>query len=370
MIGNVSNIISNDQEKIIAIKQAKTTLESIEENLHNKSIKISNINQEQNKLMYVIDQNTGVKFLIDNGASYSLIPKSHAGKFQEENIPMNLIAPNATLIKTFGTKKTNVKINNISYKADFIVAEVNLPILGIDFLHNNKILIDPFNNIIIDSVSNLQHKCINSIIHQTNSTTKIHLINQLKENFPTVFDTSQETARKRPNNVEHTIRLNTDYPINSRQHYYNNTISQAIREHFDKLLKQGIVSRSKSRYSSPITIVIKPDNTLRICGDYRKLNQATEMDSYPLPHLHSCVHYMYGSSVFSKIDLKQAFYQIPMRKEDIDKTAVMTCSGLFEFNYMPFGLKCASQTFQRYMDQLFSRYYNFLFVYIDDLIIF
>ncbi|BHF83328.1 hypothetical protein SprV_0802647600 [Sparganum proliferum] len=106
----------------------------------------------------------------------------------------------------------------------------------------------------------------------------------------------------------------------------------------------------------------------RPCGDYRALNNATIPDRYPVPHLQDFVGVIFGKAVFSKIDLVRAFHQISVVPDDIPKTAVTTPFGLFEFTRMPFGLRNAAQTFQRFIDHVL-RGLPFVYVYIDDLLV-
>ena len=113
----------------------------------------------------------------------------------------------------------------------------------------------------------------------------------------------------------------------------------------------------------------KHPGTWRACGDYRVLNANTKPDRYPIPHLHSVASRLDKKNVFSKIDLLQAYHQIPIRDEDIEKTTISTPFGLFEYLYMPFGLRNAGATFQRYMDHLF-RDISCVFVYMDDLLVY
>jgi hypothetical protein len=119
-------------------------------------------------------------------------------------------------------------------------------------------------------------------------------------------------------------------------------------EEFTALEKAGIISRSTSPWASPLHMVPKKDGSWRPCGDYRRLNTITVPDRYPLPNIMDLSANMDGCTVFSKIDLVKAFHQVAT--EDRQKTAVITPFGLFEYNYMPFGLCNAAQTLQRMQD--------------------
>ncbi len=136
---------------------------------------------------------------------------------------------------------------------------------------------------------------------------------------------------------------------------------------FRALEKAGIIRRSNSGWSSPLHMVPKPDGSFRPCGDYRRLNTVTEDNRYPLPSIQDFTANLAGCTVFSKIDLVKGYHQVPMAESDIPKTAICTPFGLFEYIFMPFGLKNAAQTFQRLMDKLF-RHLPFMFVYLDDIL--
>ncbi len=131
----------------------------------------------------------------------------------------------------------------------------------------------------------------------------------------------------------------------------------------------------KDRNYFPITdcqaglVIKKKDGGWRPCGDYRRLNTATVPDRYPLPNIADFSSRVSGSTVFSKLDLQKGYYQVPVEDVDIQKTAIITPFGMFEFLRMPFGLRNAGNTFQRLMDQILGDL-PFCFVYVDDILVF
>ena len=144
---------------------------------------------------------------------------------------------------------------------------------------------------------------------------------------------------------------------------------------FEKLLEDGVISRSTSSWCSPLHLVTKKDFSWHQLGDFRRLNNLTDRDTYPLPHIRSFADHLNGMKLYSKVDLKDAFFQIPVHPSDIAKTTITTPFGTYHYNYMPFGLSGAAQTFQRFIDTVMrdlttdSRRVVTAFAYVDDILI-
>ena len=142
------------------------------------------------------------------------------------------------------------------------------------------------------------------------------------------------------------------------------------------MLADKVIRPSSSPWSAPIWVVPKKLDASGkpkwcIVTDFRKLNEITISDCYPLPNIEEILDQLGHPVYFTTLDLASGFHQIKMKKEDIPKTAFSTHNGHFEYLKMPFGLKNAPSTFQRIMNfTLQGLIGKICFVYLDDIIIF
>jgi hypothetical protein len=144
-----------------------------------------------------------------------------------------------------------------------------------------------------------------------------------------------------------------------------------LKKQLEELLRAGFISPSKSPFGAPILFVKKKDGSMRMCVDYRALNNLTIKNSYPLPRVDELFDRLQGAQFFSKIDLVSGYHQIRIAAEDIPKTAFRTRYGHYEFNVLPFGLTNAPATFMHLMHETFREYLDdFVLVFLDDILIF
>ncbi|KYO33923.1 hypothetical protein Y1Q_0024536 [Alligator mississippiensis] len=134
--------------------------------------------------------------------------------------------------------------------------------------------------------------------------------------------------------------------------------------------EQGIIRPSRSPWRSLIVPVVKPDGSLRLCKDFRKLNALTTFDAFPMPYVTHLIERIGEARYISTLNLAKGYWQIPLRPTDCAKTSFGTPWGLFEFIRMLFSLNGAAATFQRLMDTLLAPHAAYAAAYIDDIIIF
>lgn len=176
--------------------------------------------------------------------------------------------------------------------------------------------------------------------------------------------------------IKHEINTVNDRPIYTKMYRYPHIHEQEICNQISDMLRQGIITESNSPYNSPLWIVPKKmdssgEKKWRIVIDYRKLNDITLDDKFPIPNIDTILDKLGRAQYFSTIDLAKGFHQILVKEEDRSKTAFSTPYGHYEFVRMPFGLKNAPATFQRLINYVLRDLINKVcVVYLDDILIF
>ena len=137
--------------------------------------------------------------------------------------------------------------------------------------------------------------------------------------------------------------------------------------------QKGIIQKIKpgepTTWSSALHLVPKDGEDLRVCSDFRPLNNLTVLDHYPLPNLRSFTSKIAGSRLFSKLDLKAAYFQIPLSPSAQAKTITLSPWGAWKYLRLPMGLRNAAQSLQKMMDHILGDLEG-VYVYMDDILCF
>ena len=196
---------------------------------------------------------------------------------------------------------------------------------------------------------------------------KNRLIKTLQE-FEHVF-VGKDNQLGRTSLVKHTINTGDHPPIKQRPRRTPMHLQEEVKMQINDMLERKVIQPSTSPWSSPIVLVKKKDGTFRFCVDYRRLNQVTVGDAYPIPLVN--FDNLAGSKWFTTLDLMSGYWQVEVDPKDRPKTAFACQEGLYEFNLMPFGLVNAPSTFERLMENiLVGLQHKTCLVYLDDVIVF
>jgi hypothetical protein len=141
-------------------------------------------------------------------------------------------------------------------------------------------------------------------------------------------------------------------PIAKRPYRMAPTELAELKLQIADLQQKGYICPSSSPWGAPVLFVSKKDGSMRMCIDYRSLNEVTIKNKYPLPRIDDLFDQLQGAKYFSKIDLRSGYHQLRIKEADIQKTAFVTQYGQYEFTVMPFGLTNAPAFFMNLMNKV------------------
>jgi hypothetical protein len=197
------------------------------------------------------------------------------------------------------------------------------------------------------------------------------------ENIPVVYDYpnifAEVTIGLPPDReIEFTIDLmSVTQPIHKAPYRMAPSELKELKKQLEDLVDRGFIYPSVSPWGAPILFVKKKDGCLRLCIDYRELNQVTIKNKYPLPRIDDLFDQLKEATFFSKIDLRSGYHQLKVKEADIPKTVICTRYDHYEFLVMPFGVTNAPSVFMDLINWVFHKYLDwFVVVFIDDILVY
>lgn len=199
--------------------------------------------------------------------------------------------------------------------------------------------------------------------------TDLKNLKSLIEEFSDVFSKNQYDLGIF-SEAEHHITTTTEEPISALPRRVPYKYREELKKHIDQLLKSGVMVESDTPWVTPIVIVQKKDGGIRPCLDFRKLNDVTIPDRFPLPRLDSIMEKVGGCNFYTSLDLASGYLQIKLSEETSRKCGVITEEGIYQMITMPFGMKNATAAFSRAMAVVLSGLEDIALAYVDDVLIF
>ena len=213
----------------------------------------------------------------------------------------------------------------------------------------------------------LSHLEVNLKQVKVHSVENADSVQRLIDKYPTVF--SEELGCLKGAKVK--LNVNPDaqpkfYKARSVPLIHKEKLEQEL----DELQKKGVISPVQfSPWAAPIVPLLKKSGNMRVCGDYKlTYNQVAPTDPYPLPVIEEIFAKLSGGTLFTKLDLADAFLQLPLDDESKQYLTVNTPKGLFEYNRLPFGINSAPSIFQRHIDTVLQGLKH-VSSFIDDILV-
>lgn len=324
--------------------------------------------------------------LIDTGATQSVVNDSIEKWLRELGIP--LCERNSQLEMADGSRTNALKSAYLPVRAgsklvvllfDVLPCMPYSVVLGTDYLSRVGAKLDlsentiRINNILIPALSTYQSYSILS-----GGTRALHANDHLKpdddvslmhflDNELKLFDLVPGRTRV----VRHRIVLENSTPIKQRYYPVSPVIQEMINSQLDEMLQKGVIEPSNSSWSSPVLLVPKKDGSKRFVVDFRKVNNVSKKDAYPIPFIASILDKLRAGKYVSTLDLEKGYWQVELEERSREITAfTIPGRGLFQFRVMPFGLHSAGATFQRLMDKIIGAELEpHTFAYLDDIVV-
>ena len=327
-----------------------------------------------------------IQALIDSGATHNFISTNIAQDYKRDPRTLTL-ADHSTTCPVLGRTTQRFEINTGQFQEEFLVTKrlSHHVILGEPWLMGEQVLldfhrgcfhagIDKRTTYFLDRPEPSQQEAKPKDLEPIPNGFPEEFQGPLQDMFCKFKTVMSNDSGATTGTTKHKLRLAPHArPFRCQPYKYPAHKKEIIAREVEKMLKDGIIEPSSSNYSSPIVLVKKKDGSPRFCVDYRKLNGQILDEASALPIINEVLRDLSSAKIFSVLDLKNGYWQVPMDDNSKRLTAFTTPDGAtFQFRRMPFGLKNAPATFQNMMTQEVLPGYlrQFAVVYLDDVIIY
>jgi hypothetical protein len=314
--------------------------------------------------MFSLNRHT-IVILFDSGATHNFInkacTKSHWLTITHLSTPYMISTLGGKMVTQYLAKNTPLNLGGMVYKTGLIILDdqgIDV-ILGMSWMKEYKAVLD-----IAAHTVHLESPTHGSVSLKFPSPASIasalhHATAQNLEDILIACEFSDVFLEDLPGmppdrDVEFIIELQpSTTPISKRPYKMTPKELAVLKVQLNELLDKGYICPGSSPWGCPALFVKKKDQSLRLCVDYRPLNNVTIQNKYPLPRIDILFDQLAGAKVFSKVDLRSGYHQIKICLEDVPKTAFSTRYGLYEYLVMSFGLTNAPAHFMYLMNSVF-----------------
>ena len=353
------------------------------------------------KLNVRINKNLDIEGVYDSGSNttlvhYDVIQKLKVGLMNKKSMFRTLSGINFTE----GRAELTMKINKIETKIEvYVVRNSRFSydlLLGLDAIRKFKLIQDENLNIFqriqeneIEKITDRDEKIVERT-KKLNSNeyiglgllepTLAHLSSERKLKILDLMQRRESVFAKSKFDVgtvsghEAKIRLTQYRHVSKKPYRCSIPDQEEINSQVEKLLDARLIEESSSPFGAPVTLVYKKEDErkTRLCVDFRELNKLVVPEAQPFPRIEDIMVKAVNCHWFSKLDINSAFWSIPIRKQDREKTAFVTQSGHYQWICLPFGLKISPAIFQRILSNIIrqNKLTDFCINYIDDILIF